>query len=217
LSLVKKCGITVWMYYSASAKWKAIILILSVLLLAGVIYGVVSLKARPVVPQKFSDTRGEAAQTAEGIVGLASESLANLEKVGAADKAGRYGEALDLVLQEVNRNREARDRAVVLSQQLGLMAGALYQVKPIEAAQLGVEAIGKEYQIVERLINYNGITYQLLDVLRAHYGSGTVGQGMDIHSRVDELIGKLNSDARAVNAINEEYKGLMASFDNLTK
>ncbi len=201
------------------ARWKAIVIVsLGIFVVGGILYASTFLGEKPVVPKQFSDARAGAAQTAEGIASMAGDSVTNLAKISGADKAGKYEEALNLVLVEVGRNSELRDRAEVLSQQLGLMTQALSQVRPQDAAQVGIQAIGKEYQIVQKLVDYNGLTYQLLDVLRGRYdGISSSPTSASAQAKINSLITDMNADASAVNVLNEEYKGLMTQFDSLTK
>jgi hypothetical protein len=204
---------------SGFTMWKIITaLSLGVLLIGGIMYAATFLGERPFVPKQFSDARAGAVQTAEGIVSMAKESVTALARISELDKAGKYDQALDLVIQEVNRNNELRDRAEILSQGLGLMTQALSQVKPQSAAVVGVQAIGKEYQIAQKLIDYYNSTYELLDVLRGRYG-GASGDpsSAGAQAKINDLITKMNADASAVNVLNEEYKGLMVQFDSLTK
>ena len=201
------------------ARWKTVTALgLGVLFVGGILYAATFLGERPFVPKQFSDARTGAVQTAEGIVNMANESIVTLAKISELDKSGKYDRALDLVVQEVNRNNELRDRAEVLSQGLGLMTQALSQVKPQGAAVVGIQAIGKEYQIAQRLINYYNSTYELLDVLRGRYdGVSSDPSSASAQTKINDLITKMNADASAVNVLNEEYKGLMSQFDLLTK
>ncbi len=207
------------MSYNASSKWNAVIVLaLGLVLVGGIVWAANSVIDKRFVPEQFSNARTQAAQTAEGIVTMSGDSISNLAKVSDFDKQGKYDLALDVVLQEVSRNSELRDRAEVLSQQLGLMTQVLAQVKPQDAAQTGVQAIGKEYQIVEKLVDYNGLTYQLLDLLRGRYdGLLDAPAGPAAQAKINQFIAQMNADASAVNTLNEEYKGLMSRFDSLTK
>jgi len=166
------------------------------------------------VPAEFIDARGNGAVIAERIVSLSKESITNLAEISAEDEIGNYTAGLELVLKEVERNEKARNEALELSKELGKMTTNLTQIKPEEAAKVGLEATINELQIVQRLINYNAYVFQLLDVLQGRFTGG--GSGPNTDEKVKELISKMNQEAEAINELNEKYKTQMGEFDKLT-
>ncbi len=210
------------MYYSASAKWNALIMIvLAILLVAGIVYAVNVLSGNGAyVPKEFTDTRAKAAQTSSDIVNQAATSITNLNAISAAYNAGKYDVALNLAIDEVNHNNDERNSTSALSGQLGTMASDLYQVRPESAEQIGVQAVGKELQILSNLIHYTGLTSQLLDELKAGYinsGNETASSTAALNARLNDTVSQLNGDAQSVNSLDQQYLGLMAQFDKLTK
>lgn len=209
------------MHYSSSAKWNAIIMIvLAAILVLGIVYAAKVLNnMAPYVPQDFTTTRTQASKTSDNIVSLSSASISNLNAISADYNAGKYTSALDMAIQEVNHNNDVRDQASALSSELGTMAGDLSQIRPASAEQIGVQAIGKEYQIIENLVNYISLTYQLLDQLKLGYivPNRTASSTEQFNSRLNDLVSKLNGYAQSVNSLNQDYLGLMAQFDGLTK
>jgi len=191
-----------------------IILGLGILFIGGIIFASNFSGERPFVPKQFSDARIEAAQTAEGIVSISNESIANLQKISEADKAGKYADALNMALQEVGRNEEFGHLTDDLFNELILMTQSLSGIKPQSAAEIGIQAIGGEMQLAQKLADYKLSTSDLLNVIRSLYG----GHAAAISKvNINEIITKMNADASAVNALNKEYKGLMDKFDSLTK
>ncbi len=168
----------------------------------------------PFVPMEFREARGNGAVISERIVILSKESIANLAEISAEDEIGNYTAGLKLVLKEIERNEKARNEALQLSKELGKMTTNLIQIKPEEAAKVGLEATINELQIVQRLINYNAYVFQLLDVLQGRFTGG--GSGPNIDEKVKELISKMNEEAEAINELNEKYKTQMREFDKLT-
>ncbi|MCL4405393.1 MAG: hypothetical protein M1361_01830 [Patescibacteria group bacterium] len=209
------------MYYSSSARWNAvIILVLAILLVIGIIYGAEALNnSMPYVPKEFTTTRAQAAQTSDAIVSLADTSITNLNDISTAYNAGDYNKALDIAIQEINSNNQERDNASILSTQLGTMANDLYQIRPESAEQIGVQAIGKEYQIIENLVDYSDLIYKLLDQLKVGYISQTGGatSTASLNAELNKIVDQLNSDAQSVNSLNKQYLSLMNQFDSLTK
>lgn len=209
------------MYYSSSARWNALIIILlAILLVLGIIYAAQSFTGNgPYVPQSFTTTRAQAAQTSSEIVSQAATSITNLNAISAAYNAGNYSNALDLAIQETNRNNEERASATILATELGSMANDLYQVRPDTAEQAGVQAIGEEYQILSNLLNYTAETTQLLDDLKMAYveGTATASSTAPLNARLDGVVAQLNADSQSVNSLNQQYLSDMAQFDTLTK
>lgn len=209
------------MYYSSSAKWNAlIIVVLAILLVVGIIYGANALSNNsPYIPKEFTSTRAEAAQTSGQIVSEAATSISNLNAISAAYNSGKYDMALNLAIQEVDRNNNERNSTAALSNQLGTMAGDLYQVRPESAEQVGVQAIGAELQILSNLISYTGLTSQLLDELKMGYikQTNTASGTAALNTNLNNTVSQLNGYAQSVNSLNQQYLSLMAQFDNLTK
>jgi|GEM_PF-5571701 hypothetical protein len=209
------------MYYSSSAKWNAlIIVVLAILLVVGIVYGVnVLSNGAPYVPQEFKSTRAQAAQTSDQIVSEATASITNLNAISSAYNSGDYNTALNLAIEEANHNNAERSSASSLSTQLGTMANDLYQIRPESAEQVGVQAIGKEYQILENLVNYIGLTDQLLNELKIGYvsQSNATSSTATLNKNLNNTVGQLNTYAQSVNSLNQQYLSLMDQFDTLTK
>lgn len=202
-------------------RWgKEKILTLIVVILASIILGLVfSAKPiinKPFVPFEFFEARARGVVISENIVKLSNESMDNLKAISAADEIMNYGGGLDLVLKEIARNSEAREEALKLSQELGIMAAKLVDVKPESAAKVGIQAISNEYQIAQRLISYNNYIYELLEVLQSRFTDKAESNEKTV-VKVKDLIEKMNGDAEAINKLNSEYGVLMSEFDSLTK
>ncbi|HEY4496846.1 MAG TPA: hypothetical protein VI432_01720 [Candidatus Paceibacterota bacterium] len=167
----------------------------------------------PFVPGDFLIARERGALLAEEIVALSQASINNLKDIGSQDAAGNYTLGLNLIIEEIARNEEARNKAISLSKELEAMAIVLPSIKPSEALNVGTQAILSESQIVQRLINYNDYIYQLLNVLRSRFNKI---KNVDSGREIKELIDKMNQEASSINELNEKYKSLMFEFDNLT-
>lgn len=166
----------------------------------------------PHIPAGFLEARARGSVLAENIVTLSRESLANLKKISEADKAGKYSDGIDLIIAEISRNQIARNTALSLSKELEAMALALNEVRPKEAQNLGLQAIISESQVVQRLISYNGYTYQLLEALKTRF----INRGSSGAEVVGDLLKKMNDESLAINDLNGRYKDLMNQFDSLT-
>jgi hypothetical protein len=163
------------------------------------------------VPSEFSEARIKGAGLAEKIVELSNESLANLEAIAKYDEQGNTPEALTLLSKEVIKNRETHEEAIRLSAQLEKMARSLSEIKPARARVLATEAVSSEVALVSRLLSYNNFLLQLFEVLRDKFQNPR----SDANGRVEELIAKINEEARAINDFNRRFNQSLAEFDKL--
>jgi len=151
--------------------------------------------------------RQEASVIASEIVSLSNESTNNLNEIAQLDKEKKYTEALLLVSRELERNRQAREKAIKLSVHLETMAKNLNQISPASASQLALQAISSETGLISRLITYNDYLTQLLEVLREKF------LGKNIGNKIPELIAKINDEAQAINDLNQKFNEIMKEFD----
>lgn len=163
------------------------------------------------VPEEFLEARREAAFVAERIVFLAHQSLGGLEQIGGLDETKRYGTALRRVEEELERNRQARDEALLLSSHLGTMAAYLAEIKPTRAQAAATEALGYEVSLVNRLINFHGLLTSLFELLENKF-TGRLKNG---DGEVKKLIAEINKEIKAINNFNIKFNELMRQFDEI--
>ena len=159
------------------------------------------------IPSDFLIARQEASLIAQNIVSLSNESISRLNEISQFDKDRKYTEALLLISQELERNREAREKAIKLSAQLEIMARNLAKISPASAGQIALEAISSETALISRLITYNDYLTKLLEVLRNKFLEKQNGD------QVPELISKINNEAKAINDLNQKFNEVMKKFD----
>jgi len=163
------------------------------------------------VPAEFSSARIEGAKLAERIVTNSGASLANLQAIAEHDRRGRRTEALVLISQEFTRTKDTQDAAVKLSARLEAMARSIDSIRPQEARSVATEAVTSEVALVSRLLSYNELLKELFEVLRQKFENPT----LDTNGRVEELVGKVNEEARAINESNTHFTESLAEFDKL--
>lgn len=159
------------------------------------------------VPDDFLRARQESSLIAQGIVDLSNQSTSNLSEIAHLDSEHRYAEALNLISRELERNRQAREKAISLSVQLEKMARNLSQISPPSASQVALEAVSSETTLISRLIIYNDYLTQLLEVLREKFLGKIDGD------KISELIAKINDEAQAINDLNNKFNKIMEEFD----
>lgn len=160
------------------------------------------------VPGDFLRARQEASFVASEIVAISNQSTNNLSQIAQLDKDGKYTEALILVSQELERNKEARDKAIKLSIQLETMTKNLSAISPASAGQIALEAITSETSLISKLIDYNDNLTKLLVVLQGKFLGRISGDG------ISALIAEINDDVRIINELNRKFNDIMKSFDN---
>lgn len=161
------------------------------------------------VPDDFLRARQEASLIANDIIGLSNKSIGNLDKIYEFDREKNYEEALNLLASELERNRQAREKAIKLSAQLEKMARAVPEISPSSAGQSAIQAISSETALISRLITYNDYLFQLLEVLRSKFLGKTKNSG----ERIMELIDKINKEVKAINELDKKFNEIMEGFD----
>jgi len=159
------------------------------------------------VPEDFLKARQQASVIALEIVAISNSSSFNFSQIAQLDSQGKYTDALVLVSQELERNTEARRKAIDLSVQLATMAKNLDKISPASAGQAALEAISSETALISRLIDYNDYLTQLLQILREKFLGKISGD------KISELITKINDEAKAINDLNQKFNDVMKQFD----
>ncbi|MEK7162729.1 MAG: hypothetical protein AAB696_00325 [Patescibacteria group bacterium] len=193
-------------YFRISKKIKILIFFIVIILIAYFILRFLSVETKN-IPSDFLVARQEASSIAQDIVLISGESTNKLDEIARLDKEREYTEALILISNELERNRQARENAIKLSAQLEIMARNLSKISPASAGQIALEAISSETALISRLINYNDYLFQLLEVLREKFLGKIDGD------KVSELIFKINNEAKAINDLNQKFNKVMMEFD----
>lgn len=205
--LITKVLVITSFYLKIPRRIRILIVFFLVILLAYFIIRFLGVETQS-IPPDFLKARGQASLIAAQIVSISDESAKRIDEIAKLDEEQKYTEALLAVSKELERNREARDRAVELSAQLETMARNLAQISPISFGQKALEAVSSETALISRLITYNDYLTQLLDVLRGKFLNR--GDG----NQVPELIQKINDEARAINDLNQKFNDVMKEFDS---
>jgi predicted PurR-regulated permease PerM len=160
-------------------------------------------------PKEFLETRQEASLIAKDIIDISSRTAENIKKISDLDKNKEYTEALNLISEELNNNRLARENAISLSAKLEIMAKNVSQISPAAAGQIAIQAISSETTLISRLITYNDYLIKLLEILQAKF----LEKEKNANDKIADLIEKINDEARAINDLNNNFNNLMTEFD----
>jgi len=164
--------------------------------------------ARNRVPSEFNESRQLAASVAQNIVGMLSETSANLSKIQELEQQQKGYRALDIVAGEIEKNKNISDQASQLALHLEIMAKQIPGISPDYAAQTALVAISSETALINQLLVYNNNLNNLLLLLRDRYMHGGVSLEQ-INSVVDEI----NQRMESINSLNTQFVQLMESFD----
>ncbi|MBI2514797.1 hypothetical protein HYV91_01230 [Candidatus Wolfebacteria bacterium] len=193
-------------YFKLPRQARILILFLIIILAAFFVLRFLAVEPRN-IPQDFLRARQEASLIAQDIVVFSNESSKRIEEVSRLDEERKYTEALVLISAELERNKQAREKAIELSGQLEIMAKNLAQISPSAAGQKALEALSSETALISRLIIYNDYLTQLLEILREKF------LGRNEGDKIQELLGKANDEARAINDLNGKFNEVMRAFD----
>ncbi len=173
--------------------------------------------APKIVPSPFLEARKEGANISQAIVGLTEDSNRRLQLIGTLENVSDYDQALRLVLKNLESNKEIRDRAFELSRRLETMAGAISAIEPKEAQFKAQEAIAAELSLISKLISYNQLLNQLLEVLRAKIIAGTNGGRLEGAGEISALVERINEEIAVINGLNRKFNDTMGEFDSFFK
>jgi DNA repair ATPase RecN len=155
---------------------------------------------RVIIPREFLEAKGRGAAEAEEIVRLSRETSHQLAHINELDSQGNYVDALNLVVEELNRNRTMRERASALSRELTIMTNAVAQISGTEARSNALQAVNYAVALMAKLVTYNEYLNQLLETLRRKF------EGIPTSSpTVGELIAKINEEVSGINALNTHF------------
>jgi len=186
-----------------------------ILIIPGIILGTALISKKGfTMPAEFTEARASGAEIASFLNEFSDNSINSLEKIKEEDKAGRYGNALDITIKELERIEEARTKTIELLSELEKMAASIPSIPDDKAQSLGMQAISTEISLVDKLLNYNEKLKSLLDILKSKFTSYSPEQFND---EMTEITKGLNEDALSINELNRKYQTLMEEFDKEIK
>ena len=185
--------------------WSIILIVLAYFLVRYIIIGPKS------VPEVFLSARADGAALALEIAKLSNESTEKLAEISKKDRDFDFVSARALVSKELLRNKELKEKALALSNELARMAENLSHVQPRSARELGAEAIGYEVALVSRLIAYSAQAEEIFELLKDKYAGGEFYPNSEVNKYIDEL----NATARTINIFNRAFEETLKKFDEV--
>jgi ABC-type Fe3+-hydroxamate transport system substrate-binding protein len=188
-------------------KFRSFLIFLAIVLIAYLLIKILPTDAQK-VPTEFLNAKYNASSVAQDIVSISNQLTNDLDEISRLESEKKYTEAINLLAQALEKNKEAREKAVLLSEELAKMALAVPNISPSGASQIALQAISSETTLISRLIAYNDYLNQLLEELRLEFLGKSSGG-----NKIQELISKINEEVRAINELNAKYNTLMEKFD----
>ena len=196
------------LYLKVPRKVRLFVVLLVMLFLAYFV-GRFLLAKTKTVPSEFMQARQAASVVAQDIVGMSKDSARHIGDISALNNERKYKEALDLVKQELERNRQIRDKAIALSGNLQTMTVNVSAIEPKLSAQTALEAVSTEVTLIGHLLTYNDYLNQLLTAIK-----GRITGDEDVSAEtISDLVKKINDESVVVNALNEKFNEQMMEFD----
>lgn len=196
------------LYFKVPRKVRLFVLLLVMMFLAYFV-GRFLLAQTKTVPSDFMQARQEASLIAQDIVGMSKDSAQHIGEISALNNEGKYPEALELVKQEIERNRQIRDKAIALSGYLQTMTVNVSAIEPKVSAQTALEAVSTEVTLIGHLLTYNDYLNQLLVAIKGRI----MGDGDVSAETIADLVKKINDESIVVNVMNEKFNDQMTKFD----
>ncbi len=198
------------LYFKIPRRMRILIIFLLIVAAVGLIVKTFTPETKN-TPKEFLEARQEASLIAKDIIDISGRTAENIKKISDLDKNKEYTEALNLISEELNNNREARENAISLSTKLEIMAKNVSQISPAVAGQIAIQAISSETTLISRLITYNDYLIKLLEILQAKF----LEKEKNANDKIADLIEKINDEARAINDLNNNFNNLMTEFDKI--
>lgn len=196
------------LYFKVPRKVRLFVVLLVMVFLAYFV-GRFLLAQTKTVPTDFMQARQQASVVAQDIVGMSKNSAQHIGDISALNNERKYAEALDLVKQELERNRQIRDKAIALSGYLQTMTVNVSAIEPKVSAETALEAVSMEVTLIGHLLTYNDYLNQLLVGIKGRLtGDETVSS-----ESITELVKKINDESIVVNMLNEKFNDKMTEFD----
>ncbi len=161
------------------------------------------------VPRAFLDARIRAAGAANNMAVLINNSIGNLSQIEQFEKNKSYDQALALLRLEVSQKQEKQLAGVLLATNLEEMAKVATTITSGGARNLALEGVTTGVSMVSRMVSYNTTLDQIFALIEAKIEDSGAPQEVGMR----ELISSINSDARAINELNNSFNETLKNLD----
>lgn len=138
--------------------------------------------------ENFSTAQKKITNLIQQINLLASQSNAQFQIIEDEQKAGDIGDALKLVTDEKERNKEINETALALTKELENLTTNLTSVSNAADRQKIEEAVQYQISAISHLLNYGSGVDTVLEELTQKYQAMLNGQNFEIKRDMGQLI-----------------------------
>ena len=161
------------------------------------------------VPSSFHEARKDASQASQSIVGTIEETKGAIDTIQQLEKEGKGVEALELVVKQLEKNRQTREDATKLALGLEEMAKQIPHILPREAAETALVAVSRGTGLISMLISYHNDLNELLMLIR-----DKIERGIGDYHEINMFIEELNNQKEEIHTFNKEFNDQMELFDS---
>ncbi len=201
-------------YQKYRHEWPMIILISALVLFFLLVFSYTSGFLGSSAEKNFNKARGSFDSNLEEVVSMTNQSKEALGAIEKERQAGNYDAVLQLVAIESERNNNVKEKGYVLPADLKVIAENLGNLQPVEAIQIGLRAIEKGLNAFETSTNYTSYTDDYLEAAKKWAGGERTAEASE---NIENKLSLSIKRAEKLNTLAEDYKKLMAEFDNARK
>ncbi len=196
-------------FFSRRNKNIFVAVFLIIFLIVAAVFLLLQAKTEEDLPDSFLEANAAASQISRFITNSTNESVKKLEEINLEHKAGNYEKAFYMTIEEIKKNNQVREQALLLSNELQKMAASAQDIKSPKAQQLIIQAISSEIALVTHLLIYNEYWNLLLENLKNKF-LGLSPEFSEV--KTSELIEKINNEVVTINELNRKYHTLIEEF-----
>lgn len=188
-------------------RWKIAAVAVALLIVIFVV-SVVFSSSKNKIPSDFADARVSASQYAQDIVASLTGTSGKINGFPRFQTTQEKENAKGVILEEIEKGGEVREKAIALALQLEIMAKAIPDITPDGAAQTALVGISQETALISQLLSYNNDLIGLLNLLEKSITERTWD-----YTEINKKIASLNAQMKEINDLNGRFKQEMEKFD----
>jgi len=190
-------------------KWLKLAAVLILLIALG--YGVWFFMNKPPVrpPAEFLTARQRGTEISQKVVELTLVTNQKIKEINSFDLNGDILKAMDLIKEAEDKNREAYDQAVKLSEEMRKMAESLEKISLFSGRQIALEAVTLEVTLITNFISYT----QTLNLFLSNLYKAIATSDSNYRRQAEKYLEEINAKTWTINSLNQQFLEKMRVFD----
>lgn len=166
------------------------------------IYGIDKLSnSKQNIPQEFQSAYKQASQSGQEVLTLMNSINEKVDKINSLDLQGESQQSIDLINEAKQENKTAKDEADKLSKSLDEIKNMLEGVSGSEKAQVILEAIEIEAELVDEFLQYTNELDNFLNTLSSSIQNNQDGDTASVQRRLESV----NQKKEVINSLNSKF------------